>query len=1085
MQSKTATEVLPAPLFNVVDNLHLYQDGALVIQPSVTVAASRRSITTTAAAGAPEGVTISTFALAGSVDDTLEVASCRQGTRLTVVFSARTGVGSTISGPFIGVFSTTNLGAATTSYANAGLASFAATISNGTGVRAIPQAGLNRVCVLVGSPPDQGSIRMLPYPSGTATTLEIEPFDASGSTSGSTCLWDACNAGHAGVNTTTGFYVVVADPANGGGAAGAGCRVGWFNSVGKRLGTTTLLATATCSKVAICRHSGTGNIYVATVSSAGGAAPKMRVWRLGASLTQLSGPTLVATAASSGGKVYSQCMNVTIGEATSSAVLAAASFAGTFSGNPMMYTHVATVFATDATLQTTSGFIYHHRILSKPMRTGKWGPVMALQYVGAGADRSSDHSWLVRVQRGITYGTGVLGPKVPNMGKSTTTGNGLSNFNFKPIAKFATDVAGGTRGAVFPIELSTTVTATPATVSSALWCSLSKRLVKDSVGFREIKDRYGDRTVVASPVGKYAAVDGVDLNRVWAADYQSMPLVDMNDVDLIASGVLLQDVRGELSESPMYYAPSIYDVHTSGTQTTSYGFKAVYEYGDGLGRVHRSRPSYVTYGSVTNLATNTGMHVYVTDPNYHVGLWNRKVRSGVKTTIYRTVAGKTGLYRRGVIANSGSNVLDVPCGGGLRRIVIKNNTLNTEPLYAEGGDLVPTTPPSFRHLIAAKGRLWGISAEDPTEIWFSKYVSSGQSPEWSTIGQIFGVDGEGPFTALAAIDDKIIAFKKAGVFYIYGEGPNNLGTGGAFTGPLPLPNTAGCENSKSVLATEMGVLFQGPAGFYLLDRNLQLHNVGEPIRRFFTPTAGGVTTTVVGVALDLERKQFHVGIKLRLDPETDRQVNDLVWDYARNVWFTWCLRPGSGSTAISTTSISEMYTKDGRVHFRRGSSATATTYTFGRASNAIGNPPSNIVGSTYQTASALIETGWLHLGNIGGFARCYKVGIQATRQAFPTTATYASPTYTHVGGTFEMKLYFDNTTTYVETYTLTGLSARNVLRDFNYAVVPARRKFTSIKVAIKGKDLAASAGWLKLYALTFEVGLRPNLYPYRALGTRG
>lgn len=249
----------------------------------------------------------------------------------------------------------------------------------------------------------------------------------------------------------------------------------------------------------------------------------------------------------------------------------------------------------------------------------------------------------------------------------------------------------------------------------------------------------------------------------------------------------------------------------------AYAWKAVYEWEDANGVLHRSAPS--PSASDTASSTNTAT---VKVPK----LW-ATMRDGVAQvehwiSLYRTTVGGSVFYMCGrwPISSLSSTTLgywDVNDG-------VADSGLG-EILYTEGGVLEATAPPPAWDLCIAGGRMWIVSADRRNELWYSKKLSRGIAPEFNA-AQVIDVPDD--VMCVRGMDDKVIAFGASGIFAIYGEGPNDTGNGGTFTEPQRLTSLTGCLSRETVDVGD-GIIFGGDRGAYLLDRGLGVKWISEPV----------------------------------------------------------------------------------------------------------------------------------------------------------------------------------------------------------------------------------------------------------------
>lgn len=159
-------------------------------------------------------------------------------------------------------------------------------------------------------------------------------------------------------------------------------------------------------------------------------------------------------------------------------------------------------------------------------------------------------------------------------------------------------------------------------------------------------------------------------------------------------------------------------------------------------------------------------------------------------------------------------------------------------LYTTGGVIENIAPPASIASALFNNRLFLIDAEDQNLLWFSKQVIQNVPVEMSDLLTLYvapttGAQGStGPMTALSAMDDKLIIFKKDAIYYINGNGPDNTGSNSTFSDPVFITATVGCDNPSSIVLMPNGIMFQSDKGIWLLGRGLDTTYIGAPVETY-------------------------------------------------------------------------------------------------------------------------------------------------------------------------------------------------------------------------------------------------------------
>jgi hypothetical protein len=200
--------------------------------------------------------------------------------------------------------------------------------------------------------------------------------------------------------------------------------------------------------------------------------------------------------------------------------------------------------------------------------------------------------------------------------------------------------------------------------------------------------------------------------------------------------------------------------------------------------------------------------------------------------------------------------------------------------FESEADNVP--PPPLLHLCSTQARLWGISAEDRNRVPYTKEIIAGRAP---VFGEGFHVQipdeggneeaGEGGCTAIGAIDDKVIVFKRSRIYQLFGNPGDAAGAGSSLQTPTLISGDVGCVSATSVVEGPFGIAFLSERGFMVLGRDLSLSFIGEPVQR---ETAGG-QTCVAGTVVPAASE-----VRWLMSSSGDSEPTALVWSYQRNAW---------------------------------------------------------------------------------------------------------------------------------------------------------------------------------------------------------
>lgn len=388
--------------------------------------------------------------------------------------------------------------------------------------------------------------------------------------------------------------------------------------------------------------------------------------------------------------------------------------------------------------------------------------------------------------------------------------------------------------------------------------------------------------------------------------------------------------------------PDNVEVTTSTTggflQDLQYFYKVIYEWTDNQGNIHRSAPSVPV--EVTTTGGNTSSNTIFV-PTLRL---TYKTSNPVKIVIYRWSNEQQDYFQVTSITNPVLNstaVDSITFVDTLSDASILGNSI----IYTTGNVIENIAAPSFNSITLFDDRLWGIDAEDPNLLWYSKQVIESTPVEMSDLFTIYvapsisAQGSTGPSKCLAPMDDKIIVFKRDAMYYINGSGPDNTGANSQYSQPTFISSTVGCENQQSIVFSPAGLMFQSDKGIWLLDRSLNTRYIGAAVEDF---TQNSLVQSAVNVP---ETTQ----IRFTMDSGIT-----LVYDYYYEQWSTFVNVPANSSTLYQN--LHTYLDKYGRVF-----QETPGRYLDGSSSVLQG-----------------FSTSWISAAGLQGFQRAYFMHILGT-----------------------------------------------------------------------------------------------------------
>lgn len=367
-----------------------------------------------------------------------------------------------------------------------------------------------------------------------------------------------------------------------------------------------------------------------------------------------------------------------------------------------------------------------------------------------------------------------------------------------------------------------------------------------------------------------------------------------------------------------------------------YYYVFTYEWTDNQGMLHRSAPSIPVGIDNTN---KDSIDLFIPT----LRLTYKDSVNPVRIVAYRWSVAQQNYYQITSISDPVINdptVDSIAINDSLSDAAILGQTL----LYTTGGLVENIAAPASIDSALYGNRLFLIDAEDRNLLWYSKQVIQNTPVEMSDLFTIYvapttGAQGStGPMSAISAMDDKLVIFKKDAIYYVTGIGPDNTGANNDFSNAVFITGTVGCDNPNSIVLMPNGLMFQSDKGIWLLGRDLATKYIGDAVERFNSQVVLSATaipgTNEVRFILDN-------GVTL-------------MYDYYYNQWVTH-----TNVNAISATLYQGLHT-----YLNRYGSVFQE------------NPGSYLDGSVPVLMS--LTTSWINIAGIQGLERFYFANLLGT-----------------------------------------------------------------------------------------------------------
>jgi hypothetical protein len=490
--------------------------------------------------------------------------------------------------------------------------------------------------------------------------------------------------------------------------------------------------------------------------------------------------------------------------------------------------------------------------------------------------------------------------------------------------------------------------------------------------------------------------------------------------------------------------PVLTQSNGGGNLTTSgtYSYVVVWEWTDNQGQIIRSAPSIPATITLTG-SNNTVAVVVNTLPITNKQTRFNDTRTNVVMSVYRTLTTGTTYYR--VNPTVSTYVYNDPLANTIKfsdtiaDTVISSNAT----LYTTGGVVQNIATPAANLLAQGKNRLYlaGVDTE-PNKLFFSKEKEEGLGVEFSAELSVIVDSFGGDITAIAAMDDKVLIFKKSLLYYIAGQGPDKTAANGQFSVPFLVSADCGCNTPQSIVLTGLGVMFQSQKGIYLCDRQLNVTYLGSPLDHITTNMPNFLITSAANLP-DQNLVYF-----------TTNTNQVLVYDTYFGFWYTQSF------------------------NFMPTSSTTLTNSWYVTSSSGVHQSnPAIYLDTISDVITSTIKTNWINLNNIMGYGRIYEILLLGDN--------------TSMAHKLVVNLRYDNEDFVFQTVTITPNSlvgpaygadspygtgtpyGGSFSGSYNFVIRPMKQKCSSISIEIvdqfPGGDRTAS---FKFTGIALVVGIK-------------
>jgi hypothetical protein len=454
------------------------------------------------------------------------------------------------------------------------------------------------------------------------------------------------------------------------------------------------------------------------------------------------------------------------------------------------------------------------------------------------------------------------------------------------------------------------------------------------------------------------------------------------------------------------------DQQAAGTLANAdYDISAIYVWKDTTGRMYRSAPAKIITRTIAGAPNSLRITVYPQN------LGNRRTEKQW-VVFYVSDAGGGPLYEVGFQEVTGDP-------NGTTTFDHTTPVTGAEPtLYTTGG-VVANFPPPSPWSVQRKGTRLMIAGNDG-DVHYTQEIADGICPaEFAEELVQSRSDGDyNPFH-LAEMDGNLFAFGEA-ISAFTGEGPALTALGNSFSS---FQKVASDVSGIHVLPgatpeeTDKGIYFWSGRGISLLDRSLQVRNIGVPVETEVTPRLWRAR----GIFLLSRRNQVWFVFDSFI----------YVHDYLLNRWSKFTCP----ANLVSAVAIADLTTAE-------------VVYLLDSAGKIYRENP-----STFHATDVLkFRTGWIRPAGYVGEFRVRQAAILGDKKS---------------NCTLEVKVYFDYSDTAAETHTLNVATPWTTEPDA--AIVDLnKQRCTAVSFEVYESGLAGTYEGLTITGMQLEIGMAPD-----------
>ena len=467
-----------------------------------------------------------------------------------------------------------------------------------------------------------------------------------------------------------------------------------------------------------------------------------------------------------------------------------------------------------------------------------------------------------------------------------------------------------------------------------------------------------------------------------------------------------------------------------------YRYRAVYEWYDEMGNLHRSAPSDSIKCTIAANTHIVALKVYVPQFTRKTTGRSDSDATGISVVIYRTEKDGS-LYHRlasvgvdGTFATLTANYTDFGSDGDIS---------DHEILYTEGGIPANAFVGSCKDLALHKERAFVVTSDNA--VMHSKEMGARVGVNFTDFGFARVGSEKQTINAIESAGEAFVIFTDTDGFYISGEGPDATGIGG-FTAPRRFAPGLGAIANADHMTSAGGAFINTDRGVVRVQPNLQLDYIGARAEDTFG------TDPIHSMCLDEGANEARFFTTNIVENSTNTIVvyNTLYNQISvHKVPYSGAAEAASGKGAFYMLGDLYRVTADGHVHLY-----SPKTYT------------DNCTGSDV-VYDMNITTSDINVAGLQNAQRAYRVSVLGDYKSAHTLSLFAYADYNSDAAV----------TSKYETFSQAVSSDTN---PYNYRIHLKNQKCRAIRVSISIHGSAATGEAVILQGIALEVGVRTGTF---------